>query len=70
MADLVGNAPAKEAVGGSPGGELVDGQAYPAIFTKTAQSQPGESNNVFVQLGMYWQLHLAYDGAKGDGRCG
>ena len=39
---------------------------YPAIFTKTAQSQPGESNNVFVQLGMYWQLHLAYDGAKDD----
>ena len=41
---------------------------YPAIFTKTAQSQPGESNDVFVQLGMYWQLHLAYDGAKDDAR--
>ena len=35
---------------------------YPAIFTKTAQGWAGESNNVFVQLGMYWQLHLAYDG--------
>ena len=35
---------------------------YPAIFTKTAQGLPGESNNVFVQLGLYWQLHLAYDG--------
>ncbi|MCI8422139.1 MAG: hypothetical protein HFF50_01190 [Lawsonibacter sp.] len=34
---------------------------YPAIFTKTAQGYPGESNDVFVQLGMYWQLHLAYD---------
>ncbi len=38
---------------------------YPAIFTRTAQGLPGESNNVFVQLGLYWQLHLAYDdGAK------
>ena len=36
---------------------------YPAIFTKVAQGNPGASNNVFVQLGMYWQLHLAYDGA-------
>ncbi len=36
---------------------------YPAIFQKTAEGTPGESNNVFVQLGMYWQLHLAYDGA-------
>ena len=35
---------------------------YPAIFTKTAQGYPGASNDVFVQLGMYWQLHLAYDG--------
>ena len=34
---------------------------YPAIFTKTAEGWPGASNNVFVQLGMYWQLHLAYD---------
>lgn len=34
---------------------------YPAIFTKTARQYPGASNDVFVQLGMYWQLHLAYD---------
>ena len=34
---------------------------YPAIFQKTAQGSPGDSNNVFVQLGLYWQLHLAYD---------
>ena len=34
---------------------------YPGIFQKTAQGLPGASNNVFVQLGMYWQLHLAYD---------
>ena len=39
---------------------------YTAIFTKTAQSQPGASNDVFTQLGMYWQLHLAYDGKQGD----
>ncbi len=36
---------------------------YDGIFTKTAQGMAGASNNVFVQLGMYWQLHLAYDGA-------
>ncbi len=35
---------------------------YAAVFTKTAQQYPGASNDVFVQLGMYWQLHLAYDG--------
>ena len=34
---------------------------YAKIFTKTAQARPGASNDVFVQLGMYWQLHLAYD---------
>ena len=39
---------------------------YTAIFTKTAQSQPGASNDVFTQLGMYWQLHLAYDGKQGE----
>ncbi len=35
---------------------------YSGIFTKVAQGWPGASNDVFVQLGMYWQLHLAYDG--------
>ncbi len=34
---------------------------YAAIFNKVAQGLPGASNDVFVQLGMYWQLHLAYD---------
>ena len=29
---------------------------------KTAQGRAGASGDVFVQLGMYWQLHLAYDG--------
>ncbi len=37
---------------------------YPAVFAKTAQGWPGESNDVFVQLGMYWQLHLAYDSGE------
>ena len=35
---------------------------YSGIFTKVAQGWPGASNDVFVQLGMYWQLHRAYDG--------
>lgn len=34
---------------------------YAAIFNKTAQGRAGASGDVFVQLGMYWQLHLAYD---------
>ena len=34
---------------------------YAEIFNKVAQQYAGSSNNVFVQLGMYWQLHLAYD---------
>ena len=36
---------------------------YSAIFQKVAEARPGAANNVFVQLGMYWQLHLAYDNA-------
>ena len=36
---------------------------WPAIYDKTAQGRPGSAGNVFVQLGMYWQLHLAYDSA-------
>ncbi|MDE7260795.1 MAG: M60 family metallopeptidase, partial [Oscillospiraceae bacterium] len=35
---------------------------YAAIFNKVAQGHAGASGDVFVQLGMYWQLHLAYDG--------
>ncbi len=37
---------------------------YPSIFTKTAQATPGASGDVFTQLGMYWQLHLAYDSGE------
>ena len=41
---------------------LENSNKYSAIFTKVAEGYPGDSNNVFVQLGLYWQLHLAYDG--------
>lgn len=34
------------------------------IYDKTAAQRVGAANNVFVQLGMYWQLHLAYDNAN------
>lgn len=34
---------------------------YSGIYKKVAEGRPGLSNDVFVQLGMYWQLHLAYD---------
>ncbi len=40
---------------------------YPRIFEKVAQGYPGASNDVFTQLGMYWQLHLAYDEGKTQG---
>lgn len=36
---------------------------YDGIFEKTSIGYPGAANDVFVQLGMYWQLHLAYDDA-------
>lgn len=34
---------------------------YAGIYKKVAEGRVGLSNDVFVQLGMYWQLHLAYD---------
>jgi hypothetical protein len=39
----------------------LEGGKYAQIFQKTAAAYPGAANDVFVQLGMYWQLHLAYD---------
>lgn len=36
---------------------------YQAIFDKVALRKPGQAGDVFTQLGMYWQLHLAYDEA-------
>ncbi len=42
----------------------LEGDLYTEIFDKVSSGQKGLSNNVFVSLGMYWQLHLAYDGAS------
>lgn len=36
---------------------------YSSIYEKVSRSLPGKANDLFVGLGMYWQLHLAYDGA-------
>lgn len=36
---------------------------YNAIYEKVTSGATGYSSDVFTQLGMYWQLHLAYDGA-------
>lgn len=41
----------------------LEGGKYESIFQKTAIGAKGAANDVFVSLGMYWQLHLAYDGA-------
>lgn len=42
---------------------LTEDGRWADIFNKVAQGRPGTANNVFVQLGLYWQLHLAYDNA-------
>lgn len=34
---------------------------YPKVFEKVTSGASGYADNVFTQLGMYWQLHLAYD---------
>lgn len=36
---------------------------WPQVYDKVSVGRPGAAGNVFVQLGMYWQLHLAYDNA-------
>lgn len=43
---------------------LTDDDRWVKIFDKVAQARKGMANDVFVQLGMYWQLHLAYDNAE------
>lgn len=40
---------------------LENSDLYPTIFSRTAQAVGGDAGSVFVQLGLYWQLHLAYD---------
>ncbi len=34
---------------------------YEEVYDKVTSSTVGKSENVFTQLGLYWQLHLAYD---------
>lgn len=34
---------------------------YDEVYDKVTSGVIGKSSNVFTQLGMYWQLHLAYD---------
>lgn len=34
---------------------------YSEVFKKVTSGATGYASNVFTQLGMYWQLHLAYD---------
>ncbi|MCH5208268.1 MAG: M60 family metallopeptidase [Oscillospiraceae bacterium] len=34
---------------------------YDSVYEKVTSGVKGQASNVFTQLGMYWQLHLAYD---------
>ena len=34
---------------------------YEEVYKKVTSGAKGMASNVFTQLGMYWQLHLAYD---------
>lgn len=34
---------------------------YENVYKKVTSGTKGKASNVFTQLGMYWQLHLAYD---------
>ena len=38
--------------------------SYDKIYKKVTSGSKGKGSNVFVTLGMYWQLHLAYDDNK------
>lgn len=35
--------------------------SYDDVYKKVTSNETGRASNVFTQLGMYWQLHLAYD---------
>jgi len=35
--------------------------SYDEVYKKVTSGARGRASNVFTQLGMYWQLHLAYD---------
>ena len=36
---------------------LTNSNIWAKIYDKTSMGRPGSAGNVFVQLGMYWQLH-------------
>ena len=40
---------------------LTKSNIWAAVYDKTSAGRPGSAGSVFVQLAMYWQLHLAYD---------
>ncbi len=40
---------------------LTKSNIWAAVYDKTSAGWPGSAGSVFVQLAMYWQLHLAYD---------
>ena len=42
---------------------LTKSNKWQSIYKKVALGRPGAAGDVFTQLGMYWQLHLAYDNA-------
>lgn len=42
---------------------LEDGGVYERIYHKVTSQTLGLPSDVFTQLGMFWQLHLAYDSA-------
>ncbi len=43
---------------------LTNSNKWQSIYKKVALGHPGAASDVFTQLGMYWQLHLAYDDAN------
>ena len=43
---------------------LTNSNIWQGVYDKVSVGRPGAAGSVFVQLGMYWQLHLAYDGAE------
>lgn len=39
---------------------------YENVYKKVTSGTTGRASNVFTQLALYWQLHLAYDNQKDD----
>ncbi|MCI9646206.1 MAG: hypothetical protein HFH40_05245 [Lachnospiraceae bacterium] len=39
---------------------------YENVYKKVTSGTKGRASNVFTQLALYWQLHLAYDNQKDD----